>query len=181
MAVKAVLQPGLGIIFDIGNDAVLHHPPRELAERGARSYHIADVAPVGPEVDEAAIAEDERIVAVEKSEPFRNAFDRFHQPRLRRLRLQLRGTQFVIGLLQLTQRILQPPRSLPHLVFENDRRLEQGIGVALKIDAALHLLHQHPDDLPQLFRIARQADVEHGSGSAQPGSDPKPIATPVNV
>ena len=81
--------------------------------------------------------------------------------------------EFAVALLQFAKRRFQAPRAFADLVLENDRRLEQRIGVALEVDAALDLVHQDLDDLLQL---PLSCDRMCGRGS-RPSSGPSRLAT----
>ena len=64
--------------------------------------------------------------------------------------------QLVVGALQTGQRVGDLLGAHAHLAFERDRRLEQRIGVGLRVHRALDALHQGSIDLLQLVDAALQ-------------------------
>jgi hypothetical protein len=109
-----------------------------------------------PEIGEAPVEQDQPVFRIEDGEAFGDAVDRVLQPVLRRHADDRRLVQLAIGAGDRLQRLFQFARAVADHAIEQDRGLEQVIGVSLQIEAVLDPLHQGPVDLGKLGNLAAQ-------------------------
>ena len=121
-----------------------------LRKGQARLQRLADIQHVHAK---ARIAQHQHVIGIEQGKAFLNRLDRIGQVLAGRFGGAVGLRQTRVGLVQKIQRPFQIHRTLAHLILQQRRALELGIGSTAVIGDLFDPPHQHMGDLQQLLRL----------------------------